>query len=179
MRHRLLLGVSIFLLSAGTAIAGMFDEGAAAFDGGQHEVALGHWAPLAEQGHMDAQFNLGIMYDQGIGVPEDSAAAAQWFEQAAAQGDPIAAFNLGLMYTEGRGVDQDFSQAARWYALAAEHEHPEAMERLSYLYAHGRGVDQDLGLAVRLSERAHEAECLLGEPEQNHAARLTAFAHAM
>ena len=41
----------------------------------------------AEQGHADAQYNLGLMYDYGGGVPEDDAEAVRWYRKAAEQGD--------------------------------------------------------------------------------------------
>jgi hypothetical protein len=40
----------------------------------------------AEQGHVAAQYNIGIMYEQGIGTAKDRAKAKQWFKKAADQG---------------------------------------------------------------------------------------------
>ena len=37
----------------------------------------------AEQGDADAQFNLGVMYRKGEGVPENSAEAVNWYRLAA------------------------------------------------------------------------------------------------
>tara|TARA_R110000765_G_scaffold324976_2_gene416497 strand:+ start:916 stop:1131 length:216 start_codon:yes stop_codon:yes gene_type:complete len=57
------------------------------------------WYRLAaEQGDADAQYNLGIMYDTGRGVPENDAEAVRWYRLAAEQGDANAQFNLGGMY---------------------------------------------------------------------------------
>ena len=44
----------------------------------------------ADQGHATAQFNLGYMYENGIGVQEDSVQAARWYRLAEANGDPNA-----------------------------------------------------------------------------------------
>src|SRR5712691_8471260 len=44
----------------------------------------------AEQGHAEAQFNLGLMYIDGQGVPQDYTQAAQWLRKAAEQGDATA-----------------------------------------------------------------------------------------
>ena len=73
----------------------------------------------AEQGHGDAQFNLGNAYYNGRGVPQDDVEAVSWFRQAAEQGDANAHSNLGLMYGNGQGVPQDYVEAHKWLNLAA------------------------------------------------------------
>ena len=73
----------------------------------------------AEQGHAEAQFNLGLMYAEGRGVPEDHAAAVDWYRMAAKQGHAGAMTNLGVMYAEGRGVTKDDMEATRWFLKAA------------------------------------------------------------
>jgi TPR repeat protein len=45
---------------------------------------------LAEQGIADAQYNLGVMYDYGNGVPENAVRAYVWLSVAAAEGDKSA-----------------------------------------------------------------------------------------
>ena len=76
-------------------------------------------APLAEQGDVVAQFNLGILYDNGQGVPQDYAEAMKWYRKAAEQGNAAARFNLGAMYSNGQGVPQDYVHSHMWYNLAA------------------------------------------------------------
>ena len=73
----------------------------------------------AEQGHANAQFNLGNMYFHGRGVPEDYPEAVRWLHLAAEQGDADAQFNLGLMYEYGAGAAQDLVRAHKWFNLAA------------------------------------------------------------
>ena len=91
-----------------------FDEGVAAFKRGDYATALREFRPLAERGDATAQFNLGIMYDTGLGVPQDYAEAARWYRKAADQGNATAQFNLGFMYSNGRGVPQDYAKAVKW-----------------------------------------------------------------
>ena len=63
------------------------------------------WYTLAaEQGNADAQYNLGVMYDNGRGVPQDDKTAVKWYRLAAEQGDASAQSNLGVMYGTGQGV---------------------------------------------------------------------------
>ena len=77
--------VVALLFSAGSAWAD-FDDGLAAAQRGDFATALQEWRPLAEQGDAHAQFNLGIMYDNGWGVPENDAEAVKWWRKAAEQG---------------------------------------------------------------------------------------------
>ena len=58
----------------------------------------------AEQGDANAQYNLGIRYVTGIGVPQDRAEAIRWYRLAAEQGHVLAQSTLGLSYFIGNGV---------------------------------------------------------------------------
>jgi TPR repeat protein len=55
----------------------------------------------AEQGNADAQFDLGVMYDNGQGVPQDDKEAVVWLRKVAEQGPADAQYRLGLMYLIG------------------------------------------------------------------------------
>ncbi len=96
-----------------------FDEGVAAAKRGDYATALREWRPLAEQGNANAQFNLGLIYSKGRGVPQDYAEAARWYRRAADQGVAQAQFTLGFMYSKGRAVPRDYAQAHMWFNLAA------------------------------------------------------------
>ena len=73
---------------------------------------------LAEQGDAIAQNDLGLMYANGEGVPQDDAEAVRWYRLAAEQGYVIAQTNLGVMYSTGQGVPEDIVLAYMWYNLA-------------------------------------------------------------
>ncbi len=75
----------------------------------------------ADQGDAKAQYNLGLRYDQGRGVPQDYAEAIRWYRKAAEQGDAGAQFVLGLSYKLGQVVAQDYVNAHMWINLAASH----------------------------------------------------------
>ncbi len=51
----------------------------------------------AEQGHKDAQFNLGLMYGQGQGVAQDYIESYAWFNIAASQGTEEASGNRDIV----------------------------------------------------------------------------------
>ena len=97
----------------------------------------------AEQGNASAQFNLGVRYANGRGVPEDVIEAAKWYRLAAEQDHPKAQFNLGAMYARGWGVLQDAAEATKWYRKAAEQGHAEAQWRLGLYYTRRFGGKYD------------------------------------
>ncbi len=116
--NRILATVFVCLLLATPAWAG-FDEGLAAVKRGDYTTALREWRPLAEQGHAEAQFNLGVMYYIGEGLPQDYAEAVRWYRKAAEQGFADAQYFLGQMYETSQGVPQNYAQAHKWYNIAA------------------------------------------------------------
>ncbi len=107
----------LLVVLAAPAWAG-FDEGVAAYNRGDYATALREFRPLAEQGDAVAQYNLGAMYDEGLGVPQDSVQAVKWYRKAAEQGHASAQYSLGAMYAQGHGVTQDYVQAHTWFNLA-------------------------------------------------------------
>jgi len=88
-------------------------------DRSNYATALKVWLPLAEQGDAAAQTYVGEIFEKGLGVPPDYAAAAQWFRRAADSGYSRAAINLGNLYEHGLGLPKDRAQAANWYRRAA------------------------------------------------------------
>lgn len=62
------------------------EKGLAAAQSGDFATALKEWRPLAEQGNLTAQNNLGLMYERGQGVTQDLAEAVNWYRKAARQG---------------------------------------------------------------------------------------------
>jgi len=73
----------------------------------------------AEQNSPEAQYNLGILYAMGRGVPQDYAEAAECYRKAADQGHPFARTNLGMLYDSGQGVPQDPVRGYMWFEIAA------------------------------------------------------------
>ena len=113
---KLLLIVPILLWSS--VAAADYRAGVEAYERGNYVTAYKEWLPLAEQGDARAQFNLGLMYLNGDGVPEDDAEAVKWYRKAAEQGYAAAQDNLGGMYVKGEGVPQYDAAAVKWYRKA-------------------------------------------------------------
>jgi hypothetical protein len=117
--------------------------------------ALNWFRKAAEQGHSQAQVNVGEFYRQGHGgLDKDDQQAVAWFRKAADQGDAWGQTELALMYERGAGVPQDNAEAVRWYTCAADQGLPIAQFDLAYMYENGNGVTADLEKAVRLYELA-------------------------
>ncbi len=123
------------------------NAGVAAYKLGAYATALREWRPLAKQGNAKAQYNLGLMYRKGHGVPQDDAEAVGWWRKAAEQGNAGAQNNLGVMYRKGQGVPQDDAEAVGWWRKAAEQEHATAQYNLGLMYRNGEGVPQDYAQA--------------------------------
>ena len=97
----------------------------------------------AEAGDARAQYNLGLMYDNGEGVEQDFKEAIKWYQKAADQGYAEWQCNLGVMYYEGKGVEQDFKEAIKWNQKAADQGYARAQNNLGVMYANGDGVEQN------------------------------------
>lgn len=72
--------------------------------------AIRWYLKAADAGYASAQYNLGWIYTQGVGVPKDWPAAATWFAKAAAQGQAKAQMDLGTMLASGIGGTHDFAK---------------------------------------------------------------------
>jgi len=73
------------------AAAGPLDDADAAIKRRDYATAVRLIRPLAEQGDASAQYNLGVFYDNGLGVPQDKVRAYMWLNLSAAQGREGAA----------------------------------------------------------------------------------------
>jgi TPR repeat protein len=91
----------------------------------------------ANAGDAGAQFNLGVSYERGNGVPQDYKKAVEWYLKAANQGYATAQYNLGVMYYEGEGVPQDYTKAAEWFLKAANQGDTEAQYNLGLTHLKG------------------------------------------
>lgn len=78
---------------------------------------------LAAQGDSNAQYTLGMLCLECLGVEQDYTKAAKWLKKAAECGHTEAQLQLGNLYTEGLGVEQDYKKAKAWYEKAAYQGH--------------------------------------------------------
>ena len=142
------LAFVLFLLTAPGAQAD-YEAGEAAAKRGDYAAAYGEFLPLAKEGHVRAQHNIGLIYERGFGRPKDYALAANWYRFAAKQGLANSQNNLGGLYRTGTGVRQDYAKAAYWYGKAAEQGHAMAQNSFGDLYRKGQGVTRDYAAALK------------------------------
>jgi TPR repeat protein len=121
----------------------VFAEAAVDFKEGRYEAALETLAPLARNGDPSAQYLMGRMHHDGLGVPKDQAKAREFFEAAAGHGNAAAQCALGTIYYRGEGVSKDVAKSAAWFQRAADQGSTHARARLGWLYEWGEGVPQD------------------------------------
>jgi hypothetical protein len=108
-----------------------------------YAAAAGWFQNAATAGSAEAQYDLGVLFEQGLGVKHDPVEAAILFMRAAATGHPMAQYRLGLAYENGFGVARDGANAANWYERAARQGIRPAQTALGRLLASGTGVAAD------------------------------------
>jgi TPR repeat protein len=133
-----------------------YSDGMRVYEQKDYAKAASLFRRAADAGNARAQFELGLMYDDGKGMSQDYKQAMAWYEKAAAQGNAPAQYNLGVLYNLGHGVAEDPKQAASWYEKAAAQGFAPAQTNLGLLYHEGRGVEQDYKKALALYEKAAE-----------------------
>lgn len=126
-----------------------------AYDDGDIYLAQRIWLGLAEQGHADAAFKVGMLYDRGETVTHDPAQAAMWYIRAAKAGNVYAQHNLGVAYANGDGVEVNIGKAVEWWIKAAEHGNVDSQYNLGIVYAMGtQGYARDTSKAAQWWRRA-------------------------
>ncbi len=81
---------------------------------------FGKMENLAERGSPEAQYHLGMFYNNGIGTQKDTTKAFEWFEKSAMAGDPLGSYKLGCYYAgQGQGVVTIDKEKALEYKLVA------------------------------------------------------------
>jgi len=138
-----------------------YQAGKEAFDRKDYATALQEFKALVEKKDALGQYGLGIMYDLGEGVPQDSEEAVKWYKRSAEQGNPDAQNNLGAMYEIGEGIPRDSKEAVKWYQRAAEQGNFDAPNNLGAMYLAGMGIPRNFvraymwfDLAVRKGDQA-------------------------
>lgn len=104
----------------------------------------------ASQGHTEAQYQLSVCYDRGIGVRRNITEAAKWCQMAAFGGHAKAQSEIGYCYEYGQGVVRNIKEAVSWYEMASAQGNIEAKNNLAFCYQKGRGVHKNVKEAIRL-----------------------------
>jgi TPR repeat protein len=157
--YRSVIGVwkliaAMLLLSLFQVAQADLEAGREAYKNQDYDAALKELMPLAEEGNMNAQYYIGLMYANGYGLPQDPKEAERWFDKFSKQLGVDAKFNLGVMYYQGKGVPQDYKTSIDWFKKAAEEGDSEAQFNLGFIYDNGYGVPENQEEAVKWYRKA-------------------------
>jgi len=148
----------LFTLFFTTAVFGQnsenknFKDGLAAYEANNLKLAYEKFLKGSNEGDVYSQYNLALMYENGIGIKKNDKYALFWYNKAALQGNAAAQYNLGVLYENGKGTKVDFAQANKWYRKAAVQNDGLAVGNLGMLYIRGDGVkiNKTAGVALLL-----------------------------
>ena len=130
-----------------------YRKGMLSYECGRYEEAVKWLQKSAEQGQVDAQFQLSRCYEMGRGVGKNLALSVKWLRMAAEQGHEHAQCNLGNAYFNAIGVQKNDGEALLWYSKAAEQGNVDAICGLGIVYCYGQGVQNPME-AVRYFQKA-------------------------
>ena len=127
-----------------------FKQGYLAFRKGYYHRAMRYWLPIAEQGHPESQYYMGVLHEEGNLDFKDVAKAFSWYRLAALAGHSGAQHNLAVAYVRGEGIGKDIKRAINWWLKAAHQGNADSQYNLGIIYAMGAdGVAQDMVKAER------------------------------
>ena len=130
---------------------------------GEFHAAIDQFRPLVAEGYAPAQYQMGVVYKHGYGVPKDGMKAMALFELAANQNDSDAQFELALIYSEGKLIKQDLKKAYELTFKAAKKGLASAQFNLAVMTANGTGVNQDDFKASRWYQKAADQNYALAQ----------------
>ena len=154
--------IAIFLLITLSSIVNAnFDDAYGHLKQKEYIKALNKFKPLAEQGHVPSQMNLGWMHHKGLGVEQNYKTAIKWYEMAANQGDnEDAQHTLGNLYRNGEGkkgaVTKDLNKAMYYYKKASDNGFPYSTFTIGVMYEKGEGVNKSIKNATKWFKKTYE-----------------------
>ncbi|MBS4067959.1 MAG: sel1 repeat family protein [Sulfurimonas sp.] len=84
-----------------------FDDAYSAYEKGDYKKAVKLFKKACDGGYAGGCYNLGFMYNDGLGVKQDYFKAVELYKKACDGGDASGCSNLGVMYKYGLGVKQN------------------------------------------------------------------------
>jgi TPR repeat protein len=154
------LVVILFLCIPHVGVAGQIEDADAALKRQDYATALKLLRPLADKGDAMAEFDLGFIYEDGKGVPQNCTEAAKWFHKVVEQGFSEAQYYLGLAYYCGgdakKDAPHDYAEAMKSFRKAADYGSTDAMSMIGFMYEMGNGVQQNYSESVKWYRKAAE-----------------------
>jgi TPR repeat protein len=124
-----------------------------------NEIAVEWYSKAANNGHSTVEYDMGICYQDGIGVAPDAHQALEWFRMASNNNCAISENKMGVIYQfGGYGLEIDYKKALLYYNEVLNHgkEKGNADSNLRRMYSKGTDVDQDYTKAVEYFKKASE-----------------------
>jgi len=111
-----------------------------AYEAADFSAAAKIFLELAKSGHANSQYQLAVMLDSGVGLEEDHAQAAIWYQKAARKGHIEAQYNLAIAYATGEGIKLNMRKAIYWMKKSALSGNINSQYNLGLIYILGNGV---------------------------------------
>lgn len=108
----------------------------------EYKKAAMIYHPLALRGYAAAQADLGLSYEDGLGVKESYDKSVYWYRKSAEQGNVEGQYGLGRMYYFGYGVEESDKEAMIWFLKGASQGYSPSQYRIGVMYENGYGVPQ-------------------------------------
>ena len=155
MLKTLILSASLCssLALANTEAHNDYLKGTAYLNQDNYKDAITWLTSAANNGSIEAQNKIGVIYAKGIGTDVNTHLAIQYFTKAAANESSMAYYNLGNVYES----QEKFSIAIDWYNKAIEMNNSNAMNNLADLYLNGKDLVQNTHQAELLYIQSAEA----------------------
>ncbi len=160
----LMIGVSPIALVAQETFDEDLYRAAQHYYKGDSASAIKLWKHWAQQGDVNAAYNLGTVYHYASGVPYDAAEAMRWYEMAAKGGDRASQYELGMMYLKGEGVPADAKRAHEWFTQHRRaHLHNHHSAQFLEWQTQARALLEAQAERDRVSAMQRDSEAVLAE----------------
>ena len=137
------LFIFCFIFHVQISYSNELEKGMFALEMEDYERALYYLSFEAAQGNPTAQYNLGLMYKNGIGVEKDFNEALGWFILASDNDHMLSKYALGLMYYKGEGIRKNYSKAMNLFLDASYKGHPASQINVGNMFYFGHGVSKN------------------------------------
>lgn len=95
-----------------------------------------------ENSNTTAEYRIGLIYLNALGVGQDIDKALHWFEKSTLNGSASAAYKLAVLYDNGKEIPQDNEKAFLYYQISAELDNPYACYKLGNIYLEKDDISQ-------------------------------------
>ena len=112
---------------------------------------------LANKGDAEAQYHVGMMYNNGIGTQRDLKQAFEWFQKSAASNDPLGAYKVGCYYAgQGEGVvAADANEALKYKLIAAKAGYALAQHDVALVYGRQENFEEAMKWSKLSSDQGY------------------------